>query len=83
MLVEHPFTECAKFLPLKATVLVGRSDVKKNLEPERNPSTYNELFVPQGNGEVSIESHPKVLSIITLIHHDVFQERCLMTEDLG
>ena len=82
MLVEHPFTECAKFLPLKATVLVGRSDVKTNLEPERTPHTYNELFVPQGNGEVSIESHPEVLSIIALVHHNVLQQCCLMTEDL-
>ena len=58
-------------------------DVKANLEHERNLNTYDELFVPQGDGEVSIESHPEVLSIITLVHYNVFQQYCLMTEDLG
>lgn len=68
MFVEHPFTECGEFLPLEATVLAGRSDT--NASPER--SSYDELLVPQGHGEVSIKRDPKVFGVVAFVHHDVF-----------
>jgi len=49
----------------------------------RDLNTYNELFVPEGHGEVSVERDPEVLGVITFVHHNMFQKRSLMTEDLG
>ena len=43
--VEHPFAECAEFLPLKAAVLMGESDITANLGLEEiSIHTMNCLF---------------------------------------
>lgn len=81
--VEHPFTECGKFFPLKATILVDRSDIKNKPRAQRGLNTYDELLVPQGHREVSIERNSEVLGVVALIHHNMFQERSLMAEDLS
>lgn len=82
VLVEHPFTECAEFFPLEAAVLVGRLDIQQTWS-QRDLKTYNELFVPQGRREASVECDPEVFSIVTLVHHDVFQKCSLVTKNLG
>ena len=43
--VEHPLTERTKFLPLEATVLMGRSDIRIDSDPtEISIRTMNCLF---------------------------------------
>ena len=60
---------------------MGESDITAKSRPQRHLNTYNELFVPQGHREVSVEGDPEVFGIETFVHYDVFQECSLMTED--
>lgn len=83
VLVKHSFAECSKFLPLKAAVLAWKVGCYNKLGVQQDLGTHDELFAPHGCGEVSVERDPEVLGIVTLLCHNVFQKRGLMTEDLS
>jgi len=69
--------------PTRSRGTVGQVRYYNKPRAQGGLNTYNELFVPQGHREVSIERDPEVLGIVTLVHHNVFQERSLMAEDLS
>ena len=81
--VQHSFTECRQLLPFKATVLAWKVDCYNNPRVQRSLNTHDKLFVPHGHREVSVEGDPKVIGVVTLDRHNVFQKRSLMTEDLS
>lgn len=57
--------------------------LQQTLRVQMNFNTHDELFVPHGHREVSVERYPKVVGVVTFICHNIFQKRGLVAEDLS
>lgn len=82
MFVEHAFTKCAEFLPLKSSIL--KIQIHDHPQRANRKIAHNELFVANGSREaVTEEGHTEIVCIISLVCDDVFEECCLMPQNLG